>query len=452
MKRLIESALIDWKYSPRRKPLILRGARQVGKTYTLKRFGEEHFQKNVAFVDLEKHPEWHSLFTKNLDAKRILSELELVLHLKITPGKTLLIFDEIQTCPPALRALRYFYEDLTDLHVIAAGSLLEFSLAEISFPVGRVQFLEMGPLNFVEFLFATNKPELAELILSGPDKSKIPGEVSHRELLSETRKYFFVGGMPEAVSAFSINNSFEDSFAVHAELVSAFRDDFAKYSPRADTHCLELVLRSVAKNVGQQLKYTHLAEGYSQPTLKKAFDLLCRSRLLFKVESTSPAGLPLGASANPKIFKALLLDIGLMHHLCGLAANTEWLSKDLLAIYEGALAEQFVGQEIISAVGRELYYWSRSAKNSSAEVDFVITKQSKIYPIEVKSGSAGRLRSLHLLLETYSNCQNGIVFSTAEPSALKDKKLTFLPLYYAYTFAKQEAQFSIENFLLGKSL
>lgn len=435
MKRFIESALIDWKSSPRRKPLILRGARQVGKTYSLKHFGKEYFGENVVFVDLEKHPEWQALFTKNLDAKRILSELEWVLHHKITPGETLLIFDEIQTCPAALRALRYFYEEIADLHVIAAGSLLEFALSEISFPVGRVQFLEMGPLNFIEFLLAVHKPQLAELVLQGPQNGHTLGDVVHQELLAETRKYFFVGGMPEAVAVFSASQSFRDSFAVHAELVAAFRDDFAKYSPRMDSHCLELVFRAVAKNLGQQLKYARLAEGYSQPTLKKAFDLLCQARLLYKVESASPAGIPLGASANPKIFKALLLDIGLVHHLCGLSAETEWLSQDLLAIYEGALAEQFVGQEILSALGRELHYWSRSAKNSSAEVDFLFTKKSEICPVEVKSGPEGRLRSLHLLLKTYPHCQNGTVFSTALPSVIKEKRLVFLPLYYAFSFA-----------------
>lgn len=435
MKRFIESELIDWKSSPRRKPLILRGARQVGKTYSLKRFGEEHFRDNVVFVDLEKHPEWHAIFTKNLDAKRILSELELVLHHKITPGDTLLIFDEVQSCPTALKALRYFYEEIKDLHVIAAGSLLEFALSEISFPVGRVQFLEMGPLNFAEFLLATNKTGLAEFILQEPQFNDTLGDTVHQELLSETRKYFFVGGMPEAVVAFSASHSFQDCFAVHAELVSAFRDDFAKYSPRVDTHCLDLVFRAVAKNVGQQLKYARLAESYSQPTLKKAFDLLCQSRLLYKVESTSPTGIPLGASTNPKIFKSLLLDIGLMHHLCGLSADAEWLSQDLLALYEGALAEQFVGQEIISALGRQLYYWSRSAKNSSAEVDFLFTKKNTICPIEVKSGSEGRLRSLHMLLENYPHCQNGTVFSTAKPARIKEKRLVFLPLYYAFRFA-----------------
>lgn len=437
MKRFIDAALFEWKSSPRRKPLLLRGARQVGKTYSLKQFGKEHFHGNMAYVDLEKHPEWHALFAKNRDAKRILSELELVIHHKITPGDTLLILDEIQACPDALRALRYFYEEAADLHVIAAGSLLEFSLSEISFPVGRVQFLAMSPLNFAEFLLATGKTQLAEIVLRGPQDDFSWSDVVHQELLSETRKYFFVGGMPEAVMAFSKTHSFQDSFAVHAELVSAFRDDFAKYSPRADTHCLEQVLRTAAKNVGQQLKYTHLAEGYSQPTLKKAFDLLCKARLLYKVESTSPAGTPLGVLANPKIFKALFLDIGLMHSLCGLAADIDWLSRDLLAIYEGALAEQFVGQEFLSTLGRELYYWSRSAKNSSAEVDFLFTKKNRVCPVEVKSGPEGRLRSLHLLLETYPQCQDGIVFSTAQPATLKEKRLVFLPLYHALWFARE---------------
>lgn len=438
MQRLITSALLTWKNHSRRKPLILRGARQVGKTYSLKSFGKDQFERDVAFVDLEKHPEWHAIFAKNLDAKRILSELEIVLQRKITPGKTLLIFDEIQSCPRALMSLRYFFEDLPELHVAAAGSLLEFALGEISFPVGRVQFLEMGPLNFAEFLLATGKAEFAKFILAGPDGDRFTlSDMMHQELLGEVRKYFFVGGLPEAVAAFTNTGSFQTAFEVHSELISAFRDDFAKYSPRMDAACLDGVFRSIAQNVGNQIKYTRLAEGYSQPTLKRAFDLLCKARLLHKVEAASPAGLPLGASSNPKIFKALLVDIGLRHNLCGLTPDADWLAKDLLALYEGALAEQFVGQEFHSATYRELNYWSRAEKSSAAEVDFLIAKNGQVYPVEVKSGSEGRLKSLHLLLATYPNCREGIVFSTAMPSELKAKKLRFLPLYDAYGFARE---------------
>ena len=435
MKRLIESKLYDWKKGPRRKPLILRGARQVGKTFTVKKFGAEAFANDFVVVDLEKHPEWHSLFEKNLDAKRILSELELVCQKKIEPGKTLLFLDEIQSTPRALMALRYFYENLPDLHVIAAGSLLEFALGGISFPVGRVQFLELFPMNFAEVLMATGKEQLANLLLSPLPENprKAPSETIHNLLLDEVRKYFFVGGMPEAVRVYAETNSFKESFAVHAELVNSYRDDFAKYTPRVDKQCLESVFRGTAKNAGRQIKYSQLAEGYSHPTLKRAFDVLCQARLVQKIESTSPAGLPLWALAHSGRFKALMLDLGLIHHFCGLPVELLVTEKDLLSIYEGALAEQFVGQELRSVLGNELFYWSRVEKSSSAEVDYLIAKEGKICPIEVKSGSVGRLRSLHLLLEKYPNCPEGIVISEAPLGRLPEKKLRFVPLYYTYS-------------------
>ena len=435
MKRLIEAKLYHWKGDARRKPLILRGARQVGKTFTVKQFGKEAFAEDYVVVDLEKHPEWHPIFEKNLDAARILSELELVCQKKITPGKTLLFLDEIQSAPRALMALRYFYESIPDLHIIAAGSLLEFSLKEISFPVGRVQFLELFPMNFAEFLLGTGKEQLASLILKPlpMDTQEAPSETIHHLLLDEIRKYFFVGGMPEAVKVYAESNSFQESFAVHAELVDAYRDDFAKYTPRVDRHCLEAVLRSTAKSGGQQIKYSRLAEGYSHPTLKRAFDVLCQARLIQKIESTSPSGIPLGLKAHSGRFKALLIDIGLMHSFCSLPLETVLMEKNLLSIYEGALAEQFGGQELRSFFGSELFYWSRAEKSSSAEVDYLVAKEGTIYPIEVKSGPAGRLKSLHLLLEKYPSCPKGFVVSEAPLAILPEKKLHFIPLYYTYS-------------------
>lgn len=435
MKRLIESRLYKWKEEGRRKPLILRGARQVGKTHVVCEFGKKAFADDFVSIDLEKHPEWHPIFEKNLDPKRILAELELVCQKKIRPSNTLLFLDEIQSAPRAIMALRYFYENIPELHVIAAGSLLEFALSEISFPVGRVQFLELFPMNFVEFLLATGKESLADLILSPipANLQEAPSETVHRLLLDEVRKFCFVGGMPEAVRVYAETNSFQESFTVHAELIHSYRDDFSKYKPRVDKDCLEAVWRSTAKSVGQQIKYTRLAEGYSQPTLKRAFDVLCQARLIQKIESTSPAGLPLGALSHSGRFKSIFLDIGLMHHFCALTPDMAATENNLLSIYEGSLAEQFVGQELCSIFGRELFYWSRAERNSSAEVDYLIAKEGKIFPLEVKRGPAGRLKSLHLLLEKYPNCPEGLVLSEAPLATLPKQKLRFLPLYYSYS-------------------
>lgn len=437
MKRFIDSQLLAWKGSSRRKPLLLRGARQVGKTYSVKKFASDHFSNHVV-VDLEKHPDWHKIFETNLEPKRLLAELELVTGTQIVPGKTLLFMDEIQTCPRALMALRYFYEELPELHVIAAGSLMEFSLSEISFPVGRVQFLRLYPLSFLEFLWAVEKKSLADLISKLPVKQEeAPSNTIHQLLLEQLKTYLFVGGMPEVVKTYLKKQSFQACFEVQAELIYSYRQDFNKYAPRSNKDCLLHVLKNVLGQVGQQIKYSQLSEGFSNATIKKAFELLCQAELIQKVSATSPGGLPLEAGAQQKRFKALAVDLGLIHASSALVVAQEWSKTPLLSLYHGALAEQFVGQELTFTQGRTPYYWSRAAKSSSAEVDYLIQKENQIIPIEVKAGPSGRLKSLHLLMKLFPNCKKAWVFSAAPYAKLDKQKIHFLPLYYVYAAAKE---------------
>lgn len=432
MKRFIEKKLLEWKESSRRKPLIIRGARQVGKTYSIQKFGKSSFL-NLHTVDLEKRKNLHTVFEGDLNPERIISELEIFLNKKITPGKSLLFFDEIQSCPRAIMALRYLYEELPELHVIAAGSLLEFSMSDISFPVGRTQFLDMYPLTFPEYLTAIGREEAANIVLSKP---KPVSQSIHRLLLDELKKYFFIGGMPESIKVYVDSKSLNESFLVHRELCESFRHDFSKYTPRIGMECLDSVLTGTARHVGQQIIYTHLTDLCTHPTVKKAFHTLCKARVISKVSSASPAGLPLKATARSKRFKAILVDIGLWQHLNEIDIAKEYLRADLLSIYQGAMAEQFVGQEILAAQNSSLYYWSRSAKSSTAEVDYLAVIDGKIVPVEVKSGPSGRLRSLHLLLDTFQNCPFGVIFSSAPFSQLEKQKLKFIPLYYVYSMTK----------------
>jgi uncharacterized protein len=227
-----------------------------------------------------------------------------------------------------------------------------------------------------------------------------------------------------------------DAFEVQADLVNAFRHDFSKYAPYADKRCLSAVLASVSRTVGRQVKYAHLAEGYSNPTIKKAFDLLCLAQVARKVPAVGRPQLPLRASASERKFKALMADIGLLQHLSGMPVDVEYARADLLAIHRGAMAEQFVGQELLAAGQEELYYYAREAKSSTAEVDFLITVGGRIHPVEVKSGAAGRLRSLHLLRGHYPECAESFVFSGGPYAELPEQRLRFLPLYYAYTVGR----------------
>ncbi len=434
MKRIIEEKLEEWKNSTRRKPLIVRGARQVGKTYSIQKFGRSLFN-NLVTVDLEKERQLHNIFERDLNPERICAELEVVLNEKITPHKSLLFFDEIQNCPRTIMALRYFYEEIPDLHVIAAGSLLEFSMSDISFPVGRIQFLDMIPLTFGEYLLAIGKNEAADIVSSEP---RAVSDSIHRLLLDELRKYCFVGGMPESIKVYVESKSLKESFSVHRELCESFRHDFSKYAPRTGSDILDSVLTGTARHVGQQIIYTHLTDTSAQPTIKKAFDTLCKARVITKVSSANPGGIPLAATSSLKRQKAILVDIGLWQHLIGMNVAMEYPKSDLLSIYRGAMAEQFVGQEILAAQNSSLFYWARSAKSSTAEVDYLAIIEGKVVPIEVKSGPAGRLRSLHLLLRSFQNCPYGLVFSSAPFSELKEHRLKFVPLYYAYAMTKSK--------------
>lgn len=427
MRRFIDDDLKKWKEGKRRKPLILRGARQVGKTWSLKAFGDSQFG-DLALVDLERNPALRRIFDGDLSSRRICGDLELFLGQKITPGKTLLFIDEIQAAPRAITALRYFYEEMPELHVVAAGSLLEFALKEASFPVGRIQFLTLHPLCFAEYLEAVGNPQAAA-ILQKPAAISRP---VHDMLCGELKRYFFIGGMPACVKAYQETESFADAFEVQAEIIDSFRMDFVKYTPQVDRFCLDAVFSMIAQQVGSQIKYSRLADGYSNPTLKKAFELLCLANVVRKVPSVDPSGLPLGATASSKIFKALMLDIGLMRYISGMPADLEYAKTDLLSIYRGAMAEQFVGQEMTISQNGSLFYWDRQAKSSSAEVDYLAVMDGKIHPVEVKSGASGSLKSLHLFLSTYPDCGRGIVFSSRPYAELPDQKISFLPLYSAY--------------------
>ena len=442
MKRFIDQELRKWKEARRRKPLIVRGARQVGKTYSVRQFGKNCFDA-LAVVNLERNPDWHRIFEGNLHPKRICADLEIVLQQKIVPGKTLLFIDEIQACPRSIMALRYFYEELPDLHVVAAGSLLEFAMKNISFPVGRVQFFRLHPLCFAEYLQATGNNEAANIVLRAP---QTVSQTIHEFLCEELRRYFFVGGMPESVVAYVETGSMRESFEVQAEICDTYRLDFSKYSPHADKYCLNAVLTTVAQSVGQQIKYSRLADGYSNPTLKKAFNLLSLANVIRKVPSVDPSGLPLGATAAANIFKALMVDIGLMRHLTGMPVDVEYGKADLLNIYRGAMAEQFVGQEIALSQKEDLYYWSRRAKSSSAEVDYVAVIDGRIHPVEVKSGVSGRLKSLHLFLEKYKNFPEGIVFSMRPYAEPPEKNIVFIPLYFAFSTTRGSSGWTASSF------
>lgn len=431
MKRIIADKLVNWKTNSIRKPLLIRGARQVGKTYSVMEFAKSHFNGNVHCINFEKNPELHSIFDRNFDSRRILAELELVLNKRILPGNDLLFFDEIQECPKAIMALRYFYEENPELHLIAAGSLLEFAMKDISFPIGRLQMLFMHPMTFEEFLIANGKELLAEKIRQPENQLS---DTIITMVNDEMYKYFVVGGMPECVEAFVNTGSFVEAINIQTDLIASLRQDFSKYAGHSDKQCLNSVLSTVARKTGEQIKYSRLDESYTNPTIKKAFELLETARLFTKVVAASPAGAPLGASISEKKFKTVFLDIGLLSNLCGYYSDKKMPKQNLAAAYNGKLAEQFAGQELRASTSENLYYWSREARGSSAETDYLIEKEGEIIPVEVKSGKSGSLKSLHLLLHTFSNIKRAFVFTEDKYGELPEQKIKFLPLFNIGSF------------------
>ena len=426
MERDVHQKLCRWKHRGDRKPLIVRGARQIGKTWSISNFGAEQYPKTVS-IDFERSPELHSIFSGDLSPKTILSSLELVLNMKIT-GEELIFFDEVQACPRAIMALRYFYEDRPELSIIAAGSFLEFALSEISFPVGRVQTLDMEPMTFSEFLAANDMGMLAEELKG---KVTVFPEAIHDKLMAALRSYLFVGGLPECVDKYRTEQSMLSAFEVQRELVHAYRQDFSEYASRVDRVCLQEVFHQVALQVGEQIQYTKLDTVHSGPINKKAFDSLCLARLVHKIQACHQAILPLGASLNPKKFKASLVDIGLMQHLNHLPIQHEVMHDDLLDMYRGKLAEQFVAQQLRAQLSDDLFYWHREARNSNAELDFIYTLNGQIIPVEVKSGKSGSLKSLHLFLKSFPDIERGYVYYSGPYRDLPEKRITFMPLYYA---------------------
>jgi len=401
MKRHLEKQLTEWKNSSLRAPLLLRGARQVGKSWLIEFFGREHFD-SLAIVNLEQRPEFRLCF-ETLIPKKIISSIELLIGSPIVIGKTLLFLDEIQECPQAIMSLRYFKEQMPQLHVIGAGSLLEFVLndKDFSMPVGRVQFLHLRPLSFYEYLEACGRGSLCahlrQVTISSP-----PTEVIHGELLKLLREYVAIGGMPAVISAYLQTESLYQCQNVQSDILSTYRRDFGKYAKVIVHKNLALLFEKAPGLIGQWFKYSKISQDVPSRDLKVALQYLSHAGLVFQVYHTAAVGLPLLSTRNEAKFKLLFLDVGLAKRAALLDIGS-LLREDILLINQGALTEQFVGQELLaysdSKMEEQLYFWVREARGSSAEVDYVIPMGNLIVPIEVKSGTSGRLKSLKLFME-----------------------------------------------------
>lgn len=401
MKRFVQKYFEEWLEGPTYKPLVVRGARQVGKTWLVRKSavdkGRELFELNF-----EKDPSFADYFVDN-DPRKILIMLESHFNKEILPHKGLLFLDEIQVAPQLLSKLRWFAEELPELPIVAAGSLLDFTLNEYPFsmPVGRIQYVHVEPLSFEEFLIATGHEKLY-VFLNNFKLSDTLVEPIHKQSLDLLREYFFVGGMPGVVQNWIDNRSITKVSIVQQDLLSSFRDDFTKYAKRVPNERLQAILENTPQQLGEKFQYSRVNPEVPANALKKALELLCMARVCHKVQATTAEGLPLAAGIKERIFKVLLLDIGLVSALLNLSLHEKIFTSDMQLANEGGLTEQFVGQTLRTLVPPyiepHLFCWLREKQNSSAEIDFLTQYENFIIPIEVKSGSTGRLRSLHLFM------------------------------------------------------
>ncbi|MGM9694658.1 MAG: ATP-binding protein [Alloprevotella sp.] len=401
--RLIDKKLREWRESSGRKPLLIRGARQVGKSTAVRELAKTfaHFVE----INLEKQPALRKLFTPDIDVKATCAKLSGSLSVPIVPGETLLFIDEIQVCREAIMALRYFKEDFPELHVIAAGSLLDFAIEELpSFGVGRIRSLYMYPFSFDEFLLSQGLDVLVDYKKKACADEPLT-EQAHQNLIEQLRSFYLVGGMPAAVSAWNETHDYMEVKHVQRDILDTYQDDFAKYKRRISPVLLRQVLRSVAQQAGKKFVCSEAVREEKSTVVREALHLLTLAGLVCPVVHSGAHGLPLGAEADSRYVKYLFFDLGLMLTMLDVQAGEMLLSSEVDFVNKGGASEMFAGLEMMKYadcyVKGEMFYWLNTSKNSQAEVDYLTVKNGSIVPVEVKAAKQGSMQSLWIFMRKY---------------------------------------------------
>ena len=402
LKRKIDADLLEWKNTDIRKPLILRGARQVGKSSAIRELGKKF--DNFLEINFENKDNAVAkrVFERHSNPQLICDELSAIYEIPIVAEQTLLFLDEVQSCPDAISSLRFFYEQMPELHVVAAGSLLEFALQKIpSFAVGRVRSLYMYPFSFEEFLQAIERPVLLEKLNMATSQNPLSEEI-HSKLKELFLRFLVIGGMPEVVSKYASGGSLLDCQHILDELTETFYNDFAKYKHRIPTTRLEEVFSAIIAQTGQKFTFSKAHTSANQIQIKESIELLKMAGLIYTVTHSSANGLPLAAEINPRYRKLMILDTGIYQRFLRLEMSNLLLEEKIEQINKGALAEMFVGTELVklqnNRLPAELYYWHREKNGSTAEIDYLIQQEKSIVPVEVKAGTKGAMQSMFLFL------------------------------------------------------
>ena len=424
MYRIAIEKLLKWKQNKRRKPLIIEGARQVGKTWLMKEFGRQEY-KDTIYINFDSNSRMAELFASDLDTERLIMGLEIYSGRKINPDSALLIFDEVQEVPRALASLKYFYENAPEYHIVCAGSLLGIALHQgTSFPVGKVDFLKLYPLSFKEFLMANDKERFAELL----DRQDFQMITSFKQIyIDALKQYYFVGGMPEAVQSFSENKDFNEVREIQKRILLAYEQDFSKHAPNEIVPRLRMLWNSIPAQLAKENKkfiYGIVREGARAKEYETAIMWLCDCGLVHKVSRVNAAGIPLRAYEDLKAFKLFVLDVGLLGCMAGLRQHTLLDGNDLFVEFKGALTEQYVCQQLKNIEDLDIYYYTND--RGSCEVDFVVDTGEKIVPVEVKAEVNLKAKSLKTYREKFLP---EISVRTSMADFKKEEWLVNLPLY-----------------------
>lgn len=434
--RSIDKYLLDWKNEQRHKPLLLRGARQVGKSSAIRQLGTTF--KYLVEVNFERDREIASVFTGNLRPKEITARLSAFYGTPIVPGETLLFLDEIQACSEAIHSLWFFCEDYPELHVIAAGSLLEFALKKMtSFGVGRVRSLFLYPMSFDEFLVATGHESWIQIKQNASPQNPV-FEALHGKLVEAFRNYLMIGGMPEAVNVWIETGDYLKCQQIQDDIMLTYEADFSKYEEKVDPMLLRQTLHSVALQIGNKFVYSQVQGNYRSEKIKDALELLIDAGLIRPTLHTAANGIPLGAEINPKFVKYIFLDSGLLLRLLGLenTSGQSEMSKLILVgtasdlVNKGHITEMVAGLELLKystpTQRHDLYYWQNLSRGAQAEVDYILVKNAKVVPVEVKAGTTGSMKSMYQFMSD-KQLAYGIRTSLENFGALE--KIDIIPLY-----------------------
>jgi len=424
MYRIAIEKLLKWKQSKRRKPLIIEGARQVGKTWLMKEFGRQAYADTV-YINFDSNSRMAELFASDLDTDRLIMGLELYVGHKIDPNRSLLIFDEVQEVPRALASLKYFYENAPQYHIVCAGSLLGIALHQgTSFPVGKVDFLKLYPLSFKEFLIATDKARFAELL----DKQDFDMVTNFKQMYIDALKhYYYVGGMPEAVQSFAADKDFNEVREIQKRILVAYEQDFSKHAPNEIVPRLRMLWNGIPSQLAKENKkfiYGLVREGARAKEYETAIMWLSDCGLVHKVSRVNEAGVPLRAYGDLKAFKLFVVDVGLLGCMTGLRQRTLLDGNDLFVEFKGALTEQYVCQQLKTIEGLDIYYYTND--RGSCEVDFVVDTGDRIVPVEVKAEVNLKAKSLKTYKEKFSP---KVSVRTSMSDYKKEEWLVNLPLY-----------------------